>query len=227
MATCSSILAWKIPWTEESGGLQSMGSGFCRELGMTEHIHTQIWLPLLLLVSICMYYFFHPFTFSLFVLKVDVSLVGNIELGLKFLKHLLSCGMWALQLWHGLNCPMADGILVSQPEMENMSPSLEGGFPTTGPPGKFLKIKSPQFCFYVFLKLICLFILVARGFRYCAWVSSSCGEWGILLMCMGFLQLWRAGTFFVVMHGLLIAVASLVETHWLQVHGLQWLCHAG
>ena len=26
MATHSSILAWKIPWTEKSGGLQSMGS---------------------------------------------------------------------------------------------------------------------------------------------------------------------------------------------------------
>ena len=26
MATKSSILAWKIPWTGESGGLQSMGS---------------------------------------------------------------------------------------------------------------------------------------------------------------------------------------------------------
>ena len=26
MATHSSILAWKIPWTEELGGLQSMGS---------------------------------------------------------------------------------------------------------------------------------------------------------------------------------------------------------
>ena len=25
-ATHSSILAWKIPWTEEPGGLQSMGS---------------------------------------------------------------------------------------------------------------------------------------------------------------------------------------------------------
>ena len=25
-ATHSSILAWRIPWTEESGGLQSMGS---------------------------------------------------------------------------------------------------------------------------------------------------------------------------------------------------------
>ena len=26
MVTLSSILAWKIPWTEELGGLQSMGS---------------------------------------------------------------------------------------------------------------------------------------------------------------------------------------------------------
>ena len=33
MATHSSILAWKIPWTEEPGGLQSMGS---RELDTTE-----------------------------------------------------------------------------------------------------------------------------------------------------------------------------------------------
>ena len=33
MATHSSILAWRIPWTEESGGLQSIGS---QELDMTE-----------------------------------------------------------------------------------------------------------------------------------------------------------------------------------------------
>ena len=26
MAACSSILAWRVPWTEEPGGLQSMGS---------------------------------------------------------------------------------------------------------------------------------------------------------------------------------------------------------
>ena len=25
MATCSSILAWRVAWTEEPGGLQSMG----------------------------------------------------------------------------------------------------------------------------------------------------------------------------------------------------------
>ena len=26
VGTCSSVLAWKTPWTEETGGLQSMGS---------------------------------------------------------------------------------------------------------------------------------------------------------------------------------------------------------
>ena len=34
MATHSSILVWRIPRTEEPGGLQSMGS---QESGMTEH----------------------------------------------------------------------------------------------------------------------------------------------------------------------------------------------
>ena len=32
MATHSSILDWRIPWTEESGGLQSMGP---QEMDMT------------------------------------------------------------------------------------------------------------------------------------------------------------------------------------------------
>ena len=36
MATHSSILAWEIPWTEEPGGLQSMG---CKESDTTEHTH--------------------------------------------------------------------------------------------------------------------------------------------------------------------------------------------
>ena len=34
MATHSNILAWRIPWTEEPGGLQSMG--VAKELDMTE-----------------------------------------------------------------------------------------------------------------------------------------------------------------------------------------------
>ena len=36
MATDCSILAWKIPWTEEPGRLQSMGS---RELDMIEQVN--------------------------------------------------------------------------------------------------------------------------------------------------------------------------------------------
>ena len=42
MATHSSILAWRIPWSEEPGGLQSMGQ---KESDMTErlpHFHTHI-----------------------------------------------------------------------------------------------------------------------------------------------------------------------------------------
>ena len=37
MATHSSILAWKIPWIEEPGGLQSMGSKRVRHNLATEH----------------------------------------------------------------------------------------------------------------------------------------------------------------------------------------------
>ena len=36
MATHSSTLAWQIPWVEETGGLQSMGS-----LGVGKRMHLQ------------------------------------------------------------------------------------------------------------------------------------------------------------------------------------------
>ena len=39
MATHSSILAWEIPWTEEPGGLQSMGSERLRHDLATKHHH--------------------------------------------------------------------------------------------------------------------------------------------------------------------------------------------
>jgi len=59
----------------------------------------------------------------------------------------LHCGTWAsLYLWlegsvvvvWGFSCPAARGILVPRPGIEPMSPSLEGGFLTTGPPRKSL-----------------------------------------------------------------------------------------
>ena len=40
MATHSSILAWRIPWTEQPGGLQSMGSHRIRHNWVIKHTHT-------------------------------------------------------------------------------------------------------------------------------------------------------------------------------------------
>ena len=44
MATHFSILAWKIPWIEESSGLQSKGSHRVRHDLAAEHIHTHTYL---------------------------------------------------------------------------------------------------------------------------------------------------------------------------------------
>ena len=39
METHCSILAWRIPWTEEPGGLQSMGSQSVRHNRATNSVH--------------------------------------------------------------------------------------------------------------------------------------------------------------------------------------------
>ena len=41
MATHSSILAWRIPWTEEPGRLHSMGTQRVRHDCVTTHTHMQ------------------------------------------------------------------------------------------------------------------------------------------------------------------------------------------
>ena len=85
---------------------------------------------------------------------------------------------------------------------------------------------------HIFFKMIsdCIFIKNSISFIFlnkfiylfifgCVWVFiavhglfSSCGEWGLL---------------FVVVHGLLIVVASFVAEHGFQGHGLQQLWHVG
>ena len=40
MATHANILAWSIPWTEEPGGLQSMGSQRIRRNWVIKHMGT-------------------------------------------------------------------------------------------------------------------------------------------------------------------------------------------
>ena len=42
MSTHSSVLSWRIPWTEEPGGLESLRDG--KELDTTERTHTHLFL---------------------------------------------------------------------------------------------------------------------------------------------------------------------------------------
>ena len=53
MATHSSILAWKIPWTEEPGRQQPMGF---KESDTTELIHTYMALSAVPEINITHYY---------------------------------------------------------------------------------------------------------------------------------------------------------------------------
>ena len=41
MTAHSNILAWRIPWTEEPGGLQSIGSQRVNMTEVTEHADTE------------------------------------------------------------------------------------------------------------------------------------------------------------------------------------------
>ena len=47
MATHSSILAWRIPWTKKPGRLQSMGSQRVGTTEVTEHTHRSVSFRLL------------------------------------------------------------------------------------------------------------------------------------------------------------------------------------
>ena len=51
MAAHSSVLAWEIPWTEEPGGLQSMGSQRVRHDSATEQRKEERWKRVLLPVA--------------------------------------------------------------------------------------------------------------------------------------------------------------------------------
>ena len=60
MATHSSILAWRIPWAEEPGGLQSLGSQRVEHDWVTKHTHTHTHPPRFL------HPFIHQWTLRLF-----------------------------------------------------------------------------------------------------------------------------------------------------------------
>ena len=74
----------------------------------------------------------------------NIYLFGCISVATR--RFLSSCGSQAPEradsvvLTHGLRRPVACGISATWPGIEPKSPALEGGFLTTGPPGKSLVI---------------------------------------------------------------------------------------
>ena len=112
MATHSSVLAWRIPWPKEPGGLQSMGSQRGRHDRVTKtHKFKNVDDVLLN----CNIYMHHMCIHTYMYLAALASLV----------------------VAHGLKCPSTCGLLAPYPGVESRSLALKGGFFTTGPPGKF------------------------------------------------------------------------------------------
>ena len=148
MATHSSILAQRIPRTEEPGGLQSTESQRVGHHWVHTHTHTHTFICWLLWVCCCVQAFSSC--------RVQASHCGDFSLqstdsrvhGLQQLLHMLVAtpslqGVDSVVVVHGLNRPEACGMHVrssqaSFPGIEPMSLELAGRFLTTGPPGKSL-----------------------------------------------------------------------------------------
>ena len=146
MATRSSILAWRIPWTEEPGGPQSMGSQRVRRDWVTKHTPPRIGLPY------CPVFMVQLFT------QMSWRLTPTQKTG----THMLMAALffWLLLLAaSGLRCgvqaaqcgPSARGTRAShsmwdlpRPGIKPVSPVLEDRFLTTGPAGKSSSFNCPN-----------------------------------------------------------------------------------
>ena len=109
MATHPSILAWRIPWTEEPGGLQSMGLQRVRHDWATNNRH----------LCLCSVMSDSP---------TPWSVVCQALLSMEFSRQ---------ECWNGLPFPPPGSLPDSEIKPTfPMPPALVGGFFTTEPPGK-------------------------------------------------------------------------------------------
>ena len=106
MATYSSILSWKTPWTEEPGRLQSLGLQRIGHDLAAEHMHTHT----------CTHTHTRRHTHMQTHTHADTHTRANTH------THT-----------HGLSCSMACRIFLDQGS--NPSPALADRFLITGPPG--------------------------------------------------------------------------------------------
>ena len=114
---------------------------------------THVFFPWISSICYSIYFFIWLCRVLVAACRIFVAVCGIFCCGMwdLLLRHagfrahgLSSCGTWALE--HvgsvvaacGLSWPVECGILVPRPGIEPASPALEGGFLTTGPPGKSL-----------------------------------------------------------------------------------------
>ena len=75
----SSILAWRIPWTEEPGGLQSIGLQRVRHDWVTEHTHTQALSVYIYIICRQAWWYFQVHLYHLnFVFSINVQFHSDI-----------------------------------------------------------------------------------------------------------------------------------------------------
>ena len=79
-ATHSTILAWRVPWTEEPGKLQSMGSQRVRHDWATEQNHPIVVLGHCVFAIICLWVFFIFFLVALVIFSLVRSVLLSLHL---------------------------------------------------------------------------------------------------------------------------------------------------
>ena len=80
MATHSGILAWRISWTEEPGGLQSMGSErVIQDWVITHTLDTFIWLPAYHQLASYNYHEVTQLSFLLVVITFKICSLSNFQ----------------------------------------------------------------------------------------------------------------------------------------------------
>ena len=139
METYSSILAWQIPWTEEPGGPQSLGSQ--RDL-VTEHTHTHIHVHILTHMYTHMYIHIHYkhiyvcVYIYIYICIWYVYVFGGVGQAQKYPENCTGFMLWRGELFF-LAVPLVR-ILVTQPRLNPVNSAGKVQSLTTGPLGNSL-----------------------------------------------------------------------------------------
>ena len=143
MTTHTNILAWKIPWTEEPGGLQIMG---CQRVGYN-------WA--------CMHAKPVSVKSKLYLKWNEVKSLNRVWLFATpwtvARRALLSMGFSRQEYWSGLPFPSPGDL--PDPGIEPKSPTLEADALTSEPPGKLYLAVLNTFFPTPFKIVTCPFIL--------------------------------------------------------------------